>query len=383
VANSVPQSGTVSTTSAALAFWGIVSNPNPAGPTDSYLTGVTCLGVGDCWAVGYYNKKTTDDTQTLIEQETGSGWRIVSSPNPQNSWNAALSGVTCVSASDCWAVGGYSSDGDMPANQTLIEHDTGRGWSIVVSPTPSASAESGLTSVSCISASDCWAVGYSTTDVLTNAQTLVEQDAGSGWNVVPSPSRSAGWSALTGLACVSASDCWAVGHNEDASGHYQTLIEQNAGSGWSIVSNPSPSASTDSELSDVTCVSLSDCWVVGYSGDASNSIQTLTEQNTGSGWSIVPSPTPPSYWSELDSVTCVSATDCWAVGYSAPADLSSRSLIEQDAGAGWSIVASPNPSSSVMSGLDGVTCVSASECSAVGYSTTFSGRETLIEQIHP
>src|SRR5439155_1154444 len=47
---------------------------------------------------------------------TRPAWSIVPSPNTSTAQNNRLAGVTCTSASDCWAVGQYSF------GQTLIEH---------------------------------------------------------------------------------------------------------------------------------------------------------------------------------------------------------------------------------------------------------------------
>jgi hypothetical protein len=80
-------------------------------------------------------------------------WSIVASPNAGTS--DVLSSVSCVSASDCVAVG-YTSTG--PAYETLVMVWDGTVWSVVSSPNAGTS-DDGLSSVSCVSASDCVAVG--------------------------------------------------------------------------------------------------------------------------------------------------------------------------------------------------------------------------------
>src|SRR5262249_29788513 len=74
---------------------------------------------------------------------TGPAWSIVASPNTSTGeWNF-LKSVTCTSASDCWAVGYYRNSG---VDQicpgciagTLIEHWNGTVWSIANSPNTSA-----------------------------------------------------------------------------------------------------------------------------------------------------------------------------------------------------------------------------------------------------
>src|SRR5204862_3242766 len=50
---------------------------------------------------------------------TQSQWSVVNPPQPKGTMtDNGLNGVTCVSASDCWAVGAFKGN----AYQTLIEH---------------------------------------------------------------------------------------------------------------------------------------------------------------------------------------------------------------------------------------------------------------------
>ena len=384
-----------SSTPAAPLSWSIVSGSTPAGITDSLLNGVTCVSTSDCWAVGEYH----DQTLTRIAHDAGRGWNVVASPTPSGSTQVYLEAVTCTGASDCWAVGRYTQadDGDI---QTLIEHYAGSDWSIVSSPNPSRSKWDELARVTCVSASDCWAGGavtylssYGGPDDVNDNQfhPLIEHYSGSGWNIVSSPAPSGSTQLyLNGISCAGADDCWVVGYYNSApltsAANDQTLIEHDAGSGWSIVASPNPSGSANSQLSAVNCVSAGDCWAVGSAGNvASDSVAgstTLIEHNTGSGWSIVSSSTSSGVTdSELSGVTCVSSSDCWAVGSyagvdaiasasaSASAILLNSTLVEHDAGSGWSIVPSPTPSGSTQVYLPGLTCASASGCWAVGYSS--------------
>src|SRR5438132_14227897 len=62
-----------------------------------------------------------------------------------------------------------------------------------------------------------------------------------GWSIVPSPSVSgAPYNFLNAVACVSPSDCWAVG--DYAAAKFQTLIEHWDGTSWSIVTSPAGSS---------------------------------------------------------------------------------------------------------------------------------------------
>ncbi|PYL02849.1 MAG: hypothetical protein DME32_05445, partial [Verrucomicrobia bacterium] len=271
--------------------WSIVSSPNASTTQDNFLSDVTCTSASDCWAVG----------GTLIEHWNGTTWSIVTSPN-----TGGLSGVTCTSPSDCWAVGSYRNGF---YNQTLIEHWNGTAWSIVTSPNTSTTQSNGLSGVTCTSASNCWAVGsYYNLSIIKNQphHTLTERWNGTAWSIVTSPNTStAEYNQLSEVACASASDCWAVGDRSS-----QSLIEHWNGTAWSIVNSPDAAG----DLSDVTCTSASDCWAVGsYFTD--EAWQTLTEHWNGTAWFIVTSPNNATIENYLNGVTCTSASDCWAVGY--------------------------------------------------------------------
>jgi hypothetical protein len=88
--------------------------------------------------------------------------------------------------------------------------------------------------VTCLSATDCWAVGF---NIGSNGRALIEHYTGSNWAIVSSPNTPGD---LNGVTCVSAGDCWAVGINTIGNG--QPLIERKAGSSWATVRGRSSSA---------------------------------------------------------------------------------------------------------------------------------------------
>jgi hypothetical protein len=359
----------------AGSSWSIVTSPNTSTTQSNMLRGVTCLTASNCWAVGIGNTGTYD--QTLIEQWNGSAWSIVTSPNTSTTQSNDLFGVTCVTASNCWAVGRGG------VGQTLIEQWNGSAWSIVTSPSQTAIDGQELDSVSCDSSTDCWAVGYYTIETGTTIyeQTLIEQWNGSAWSIVTSPSTSTTQSNfLYGVTCISASDCWAVGNHYSSTGGL-TLVEQWNGSAWSIVTSANVSTKDFNSLSGVTCLTASNCWAVGYyyAGGGGTYEQTLIEQWNGSAWSIVTSPnTSTTQNNTLYSISCITSSDCWAVGYGNSAPY--QTLVEQWNGSGWSIVTSPNMSTTQNNYLVGVSCDPVSgNCWAVGYYYTGTYDQTLIE----
>jgi hypothetical protein len=248
-------------------------------------------------------------------------------------------------------------------------------WSIVASPNADTTRQNEINGVACISSSDCWAVG----DYYTSAnayQTLIEHWDGDAWTIVPSPnSDPTQTNLLFNVACVSSSDCWAVGKHKtivQAGGGTilivdQTLTQHWDGTAWTIVTSPN-SQPIENYLLDVACTSTSDCWAVGYSRDVVFGVyQTLIEHWDGTLWSIAVSPTTGQN-DYLQSVTCTSTSDCWTAGTSDAANFG-QTLVEHWDGTSWAIVVTPNvstPPSSLGNSLSDVTCSGASDCWVVG-----------------
>jgi hypothetical protein len=334
--------------------WSLFHSPDM---TPQYLGGVTCVSASDCWAAGSY---TNEDNfrQTLIEHWDGSSWAIVFSPNTSPTESNSLSEVTCTATSDCWAVGRRTVVvNSTSTDYTLVEHWDGTTWSIATSP--NAAGSSKLLNVACAAAADCWAVGY------YSSGTLIEHWDGSSWSIVASP-NAAGSNRLYSVTCTSTADCWAVGYYLSGSSR-QTLVEHWNGVSWTIVTSPNTRTTEQNFLYGVTCASTANCWSVGFSYGTGND-QTLVEHWDGNTWSIVSSPNAAGN-SQLYSITCASASDCWAVGddYDPNYVLINRSLIEHWNGSSWSVVAAASTSAAGNHDeLSDVTCVSASQCWAVG-----------------
>ena len=104
--------------------------------------------------------------------------------------------------------------------------------------------------------------------------------------------------------------------------------------------------------------------------------RTLVESWNGASWSVVPSPSPGA-GSFLGGVSCVSATACTAAGYYNPTSNTRGTLVESWNGSSWSVV--PSPSRGSHSALDDVSCASTTACTATGYYPAGGGYKTLIE----
>jgi hypothetical protein len=356
--------------------WEVITFPHYGDTQDNELVSVTCASASECWAVGNYYFKT------LIQRWDGTSWTITSSPGSGRNGDEQLKGVACASASQCWSVGNveFYQGGIVHYPGTyygsFFEQWNGSSWNLATSSTIIDTIYHKLNGVTCASASDCWAVGSDATPI--------ERWNGGSWAIVNAPTRY----PLNGVTCVSASECWAVGHYSYYLGNdrflEQTLIERWNGSEWAIVSSPNTSSTKSNSLNSVACGSGSECWAVGYYIDDSDHLQRLIERWNGNSWVIVSSANNGMQESQLNGVTCPLATDCRAVGYYVNGDGIAQTLVEQWDGSSWEVVPSANTDGTHHNRLNSVTCLSASDCWAVGIYTDSTGvAQTLIEHWTP
>jgi len=154
-------------------------------------------------------------------------------------------------------------------------------------------------------------------------------------------------------------------------------IQNVMGGDWQIISSPNGTKQVN-ELHGVSAVSDSDVWAVGVSYNTERTLSTsLIEHWNGTQWTVVPSPNPSSTLNVLNAVAAVSTNDVWAVGI-APIG-SNPILIIHWNGSVWSVV--PNPTSSMpLNNLAALAVVSANDVWAVG--TGLIGDEDATATLH-
>jgi hypothetical protein len=302
--------------------WQQVPTPNIV-RQDERLLGVSASGPNDAWAVGNTNGISAASHSTLAAHWDGAAWTIVATPAAESGGRlASLYGVADLGPANAWAVG-QGKDA-----RPLAEHWDGTAWSIVPVPVPAVPAgtsfaNAALTGISAVSATDIWAVGTTTAIQGVNVVkfTLAEHWNGTAWSIVKT-ANTAEPTALNGVTAISATNAWAVGngfnnvHDTSATVANQAVIEHWDGTAWSIVTSPS----TVPELGSVSAASAADIWATGVAFDASGTIPvnvTRTEHWNGTAWSVVASPNGPAGDTTLGGVSALPSGEAWAVGTAA------------------------------------------------------------------
>jgi hypothetical protein len=153
-------------------------------------------------------------------------------------------------------------------------------------------------------------------------------------------------------------------------------VVANAAARWAEqrVPNPNPLGSTD--LEGISCTSTRSCVAVGSSTHGKSGSRVLIERWNGAGWSIVSAGRiARSNSAGLNGVRCITPSDCFAVGFDR-----SRPAIERWDGSHWSVQRTPQTRSIRKGSLYGVACASSTSCIAVGASFGNNAEYALAER---
>jgi hypothetical protein len=344
--------------------WTIQHTPNPADAPDSALFAVSCATAGTCTAGGA-SQDSSGTADTLAERWNGTTWTIRHTPSRAGVVTSELEGMSCASATACTGTGFSTSAAG--TTTSLAEAWNGTAWAIQRTPSPAGSAGSALSAVSCLSATRCTAAGGFAT--ATGALPLAERWNGTRWAIqrTPSPAQDV-VSDVNGVSCTAPSACLAAGVQEGRAGTPLPLAEGRTGTAWAVQAVPNPAGARPSELIAVSCPSQQDCTAVGLYTRTARVIAPLAETWNGHRWQVRPAAAPiDSPYGALQGVSCISPAACTAVGfYSIRGETASVPLAESWNGSSWSIQRVPIPNRARQAWLYGVSCSSASACTAVG-----------------
>jgi hypothetical protein len=324
--------------------------PQPPGD----LTGISCINADACTAVGWY---ASDDS--LAEVWNGSNWAVQPTPNPADSVSTILTGVSCLSDGTCVAVGYYDTESGQAL--PLSEVWSGGDWSIVSPPSLTGSTSTQLFNVSCVSDTDCTAVGVYNSDL-----GMAEVFNGALWTVESTAHpKGAVDNQLNTVSC-SGATCVAVGSYSTSSGTTKTMAESSTGTTWKILKTQNGKGDTYNSLWGLSCTSGTSCLATGFKYNGSyTSAVVLAERWNGATWQSSKPKSPKGSDSQLLSLSC-GPISCTAVGsYITTANVA-VSLAEEWTGAKWVIQKTPAPKGSGSYGLLGVSCGAATSCIAVG-----------------
>jgi hypothetical protein len=363
--------------------WGVQTIPKPTPSAYSTLASVACPSNDWCISVGATFTSPTLETQNPIsELRKGTAWQLVQVPKPAGASYGALSSVSCLSISNCYAVGAYSNG---PVNHPLIEHWNGSAWSVLPTGIP-ASRSIALTLIKCTSATSCLALGN---EAVGNAAAppLVDALYGTRWNGsqwAPTSLKGSPYGAsragLTSMSCASATACFAMGF-ATLNGEYLPVVERYANGVWSEIALPVPAGRRVAIWTAVSCSSATSCLAVGQLGPTGDSQGVFAASWNGQRWKAAAAPPKIGSANSFNALSCRTATSCVGVGDTLANPYQSPPYSLRLAGGAWLKLPISLPKGSVGASLAAIVCRPSGPCVAVGNAGTQNGPTTALAEI--
>ena len=347
--------------------WTIQSTPTDQDP--SSLSSVSCFNAKSCVAAGR-STNLQGNTVPAAEHWNGKKWSRSSLPNPKQSTDAELLGMSCLSSPFCFAVG-FATYPSSATPQLPIAEVRGSFavWSVHLGVSPAGAALGRFNGASCISTTHCMVVGeYSSPGTNTLNTPLAETWFGTGW----APKR-----PLPGWGHGGFAQQRRLQHDQRLHG-CRLLRQQHKSSpaAGREVEWQQMVASTRSRRRAVARARLHWHYIMHrsrlcYFDDRLRRrpvVGRAVERNELDGRAGTGRHVP-------ERVSCTSATTCVAVGANGTGTYATVWN-----GTAWADQTTPNPTGATSSVLNGVFCVSVTSCEAVGsYLDSASQQHTLAE----
>jgi hypothetical protein len=277
---------------------------------------------GKAWAVGDYISGKFQQ-QTLIEHFDGTVWSVVPSPSPGALQNIFY-GVTAITDTDVWAVGGFEDANDLW--HTLTEHWDGSTWS-VVNAVDAGTNGNQFYAVKALATNNVYAIGQQANAGFPN-QALIEHWDGKAWSVVTSPADPSASALPLGLTAT-ATALTVVGEQETDTVPYTSYVAAGPPTGLAIQSTPALGSGENDPFA-VTVANDGTTWVVGWAiNPATDLHDPLVLEGSNGVFSVVSVPNPSSGGdSGFAAITTVPGGGMWAVGGTATAKSNVQTFIE-------------------------------------------------------
>ena len=254
-----------------------------------------------------------------------------------------------------------------------MQFTTLSAWAIQT--TPLVGYGGTLESVTCASASACTAVGNYVPETGPLAAPLAETWNGSSWTSQSIPNLTgAKVSALQAVACSATKACAAAGYYKKTQGGSAiALAEVWESETWKAIAVPVPTGAKWSQLERVACPAAKACTAVGFYESSTKEDLALIERWNGSSWTRETAPIPHEAsegvyrYEDLDGISCISASNCTAAGsYASSKNGTDAAFVDRWNGTNWTAETIPGLGERNWSYLSAIVCASTTSCTATG-----------------
>jgi D-alanine-D-alanine ligase-like ATP-grasp enzyme len=366
------------------------------------ITSVSCASAANCSAGGIYVSRDGNDHLFVVSQIKGTWGRaekVTGTAAPAAGGFGAYISVSCGSAGNCSAVGGYFPHSGDRYHVFVVSQKNGTWGTAEKVPGLAAlnvGGQAAINSVSCSSARNCSA-GGSYTDGSGRSQVFVVSQKDGTWGTakqVPGTAalNTGGNAGATSVSCSSAGNCSAGGYYASSSVPYKMFVVSQRDGTWGTAQRipglAALHATGDAGLASVACGSAGNCSAGGYYANSSNtrSQAFVVSQKNGTWGKAEKAPGAAALNTAgdagLDAVSCSSAGNCSAGGDYATGNainLVFQVFVISQKNGTWGKAEKVRGMATLNTGgnahITAISCGSAGNCSAGGYYTTRSGHE--------
>jgi hypothetical protein len=356
---------------------------------------VSCATAGNCSAGGTY--EAVSGTQVFVVSQTAGKWgtaeEVPGIAALNAGGNAALNGLSCATAGNCGAGGGYK---DASGNQqAFVVSQTGGKWG-TAEEVPGIAAlggtSAGIFSLSCGSVGNCSAGGLYQIGSPYDVQAFVVSETGGKWGkAIEVPGIAAlntlGDASIDSISCPTAGNCGAGGFYENNSDAQQAFVVSETGGKWGTAEEVPGTAALNTDgnaaIDSVSCATTGNCSAGGTYASASGTQAFVVSQTGGKWGKAIEVPGTATLnrggFALLNSVSCATAGNCSAGGNydSASGTDHEQAFVVSQVGGKWgSAIEVPGTAALNQGGGAAVwslSCATAGNCSAGGQYTTASG----------
>jgi hypothetical protein len=359
----------VATTKAAPAAAVTAANTSSVG-----LAGVSCVAADFCAAVGSRSAAEHAPNHPIAMIWNGARWRSTAVSLPKGWAGGELEGVSCASTAYCVAVGDFFKN-----NSSLVPVAVtwnGRAWTAARAlPSPAGSRPFAI-GVSCAAVRHCVAsVGANPTD--KSGQAFIDVLAGTTWTLHALTPAKGSQASVDNVSCSSVTHCVITGLVNTRLGQTPLLALWNG----KALSTMKATENFPAEFDGVSCPSARSCVTVGtwFTGPADLGYYGIWNGSIWKGARILPQPKA-MVLASPSAVSCPVTTRCLAVGLDRVPGKNNaypnQALAEFFNGRGWTRLSVPAPAGAADTEFNGVSCVSATNCVAVGSTVYFTNPKT-------
>jgi hypothetical protein len=356
------------------------------------LAEVSCSSPGNCAAAGSYTDRSGQGQAFVVTEKNGWWGTAIEVPGLaalNTGGNAEISALSCGSAGNCAADGSYATSSNRARAFVVSEKN---GWWGKAMQVPGLAALSGASgdslagSLSCASAGNCTAGGSYYPRPAGERAFVVSEKNGWWGRAIKVPGLAAlhnngAYVGIDSVSCASAGNCAVTGYYDNGAPEAFVISDIN-GSWGRAIEVPGSAAFVTATFASVSCISAGNCSAVGYSGspttDASFGPLAVSEKNGAWGKAISVPGTAASARNAAVSVSCGSPGNCVAGGNEAPIIYGPYQafVVSQKNGSWRKAIEVPGSAALNTGGNAGVlsvSCGSARDCSAGGYYQDGSG----------